>query len=477
MKKTTDLSKAQFNKLHELIIAKYKQTENLSDEDFKRQTIAKQYGYDIDIESDCLSNTPNLRKCILRDSKVQEYLNQQKLIDQSTDSCKYKAFKGRYLRDRWNEVNKNNKPRVKFTAKPYDKIFFVFLGCEDIDAFKKIHCSNLAKSEETATTPPLPKSKNDVRLTSNTIEYRGYYYHFRENKVRELEFKIDFSIAERKNVIAKEVIENIREDREDEYTGTAKLVPEKEYICIDLDSNENYKFQLLGYFKDNFKNEYNIIPLTFNGVGDDGDFVSGEIILLKKNGKTPTEKSIKHIKRYLYLKSKQIRLPHKPTGNPQELVFRKDPDNMLRVYIGSYRVWNLNPKGKVFQSFMRITEFLDVDMEVWVNNNKSKRKGKLELHKLKMFVKYYTINSRRILGTAILTPTSPSDVLKGVYATIGNDIEPPVAGKLALLREDDNSEVEAKILSKEELNLLFEKNNKYKKLYDAIKDIPVISGG
>ncbi len=356
-----------------------------------------------------------LRWHLAEHPSVKALLSAQHAEDRSK---KYARINGKDLYDRGRQLEKNPDLNETTLNNLYESVYFLYLDCADIDAFRK-------------------KFLPQQRYAPLTVSFECHYYSFKAHALKRFHLDLIFAPGGKINAVQHGFMD---QKPQIVFKGSGRLYRN----CLRLALEHE------GEFMDMYLHMGDKDPQTagmFLGLlitQSSSNFpISVETLLINKNLHLEAEDTLQ-IKRFLFLKRHHYRTFDHDYTSPQQLKIKKNLVNMIAQLAGhTYRVWSYTRSGDVVQSKFIIQQDYSATLlmsDKLYEENEQEQMCALAINDLihqRLIVTMHPKAGIGVIGTCILEiPTRRSAVFTGVTCGIGLRGKKPALAYIALLRDD-----------------------------------------
>lgn len=281
------------------------------------------------------------------------------------------AINGKLLYNKYLEYSSNPNKSIFFTG-IYTKVFFIFLGHKDFNAFLRSNrnISNAEKSIQSAI-------QSQEYISELASRFIGRYFSYHDNRVKHFVLEID----PYNSMHARQTGFHSVHDSTSFHSGTDMTISlNKIYEGIAEDQGAILYLSLKSTSREQGRNMYMSLFLYMGGRSIDnldmirgvlttqsihGYIFSGEIVLQRVAKNDHTDDLVRYgflenstasivIKRYLMMQRKTLKIARRTIQKHTELVAKKYRINMLESMIGIWKIWGVDAKGRIMQSSLEI---------------------------------------------------------------------------------------------------------------------------
>lgn len=361
---------------------------------------------------------------------------------------------GKDLYDRFRKLEYGNAAWPMVFQGIYEKIYFLYIGCDDVSDFRK---------------------RYEQQFDAHSIKFTAYYYSFLQFSVQEFEVELEF--PDDNTVKARARGFHDGKNKEKWFSGSGEKVQDCWHITL---KNNELGFMDLA------------IHVREKDMRDPGDFFLGMLFTQNSASRHPVaaaallvnrvlaldEDEILKIKRFLFLKRDHVRVKDKEYDSLDKLEVAKILSNKIALMAGhTYRIWSYTARdGHIIQSKFCIEKDYRAFLYVpHYNENERKQTCLLAINK--------EINERLIVSAhpkvgvgniafAILEiPYRIEEVFRGSYSTIGRRGGHSTANQIVLLADDTIDFEPEEIKTNERLEQMMRENPNLKTLCDKLTEV------
>ena len=361
----------------------------------------------------------SLRSFISKSPQVAEYLDSQSK-DHRKEHTGFKKINGKDLYDRARKFRNFPTLREMILDDIYEFVYFLYLGCDSIYDFRERYFPDHDKTE--------------------TVEFRQYYYSYRNHRVKEAELSLTFSAAG-----IKAVQSGFLDQRPD---VILEGIGRRTRYCLRL-SMESREDDLMDlYLHVQYKNPKLAPMLLGIFVAQSAHHfpVSVETILVRKDLALSDEDMLQ-IERYLHLKRHHYRTNDPGYQSFQELRVKKPTVSTIDFLAGkTYRVWSYSKELDIIQVKFRIESNYKAELhstDKLYDRNEQVQTCLLSINDAinqRLVVTMHPREGSGIIGTSILEiPNRQKAYLfTGVTCSVGLRNEHPSISFIALTVDDSD---------------------------------------
>ena len=332
----------------------------------------------------------------------------------------------------------------------YKKVYFLYLGLEDVDAFRQTYIA---------------------QIDENSIRLKGYYYSVLKFQVEELDL-----ILESAGTVIKAREKGFHDDKyKDKWlTGDGELINGCLYLML---KNPEIGFMSMAvHVRDkDWQTAPFLLGMLMTQTSVAKHPVSAVVFLTNTNHPFGEEDILK-IKRFLLLKRSHVRIKDRPYETLDQLEVKRIKSNKISRMAGhSFRIWSYTRRWKIIQTHFSIQDDYRAFLTTSIHGDNERRQTCL-LHvsnvlNERLIVSAHPEEGVGNLAYAILEiPNQLVQPFRGVYSTVGMRGQHSTANQIAILIDDSEFEPEV-IDNLERLDEILSAKPGVRQIFDKLNDI------
>lgn len=306
----------------------------------------------------------------------------------SNDNFAENIINGKYFYDRCYEYGKVQ--TVKLTG-IYQKLYFIFIGYEDIYQFLEgeLHKEKLSKTIVDSQLSLLKASTTSKHLSNITAKFIGYYYSYRDHIVKKFILDIDYVTGKAEQIgfhyrqtdilLENKSINEVYLPENTRHTGS--VTPVDQGLALTLNGENSSLMNILLYLPGKNIQDMVLVRGHLSTISAHSYIFAGEVFLRREYEKLPKsymaspaydhEKGrydeIKAIKNYLFLQRRTAYIPPKLIENINEIRVNKKMPSLLDPFVGTWKIWGLDRLNRIVQSKLYVDENYNGVLSIYSN--------------------------------------------------------------------------------------------------------------
>ena len=356
--------------LHDEVVEKFElkcNNENIDPEEIDKY---QKYGYGKFNLKDKLSITRDIRE----NERVRAFFQGNGEEKDPKNNLK-NLYAGDYLNKRRTFAKKDH---VIYLSGIYKKVFFLYLGYEDLDDFLKKSPKLIANKDLVDQQRALIEGiKDPDKVSPNTVVYDCLYYSKWRGYVYRQELTINFTEGLIQNstgkaypIKAKDKFKRDIKDVEKYYKGDAILKNNRLYVYLTTEDNTEFLDLniIVGVPPIQDIKMQNLFMGAYVGNSRSGEIICGEVFLLKQRQGKDYKKLLKHLRELLKMQQHQFRISGSPFSieKVKELTHNLGTE-LVNEHKGEYRLFTINGELKLVEFGIKIKS--NFVCEIQANNH------------------------------------------------------------------------------------------------------------
>ncbi|MDX1939186.1 MAG: hypothetical protein SFU99_01460 [Saprospiraceae bacterium] len=340
----------------------------------------------------------------------------------------YQEINGKNLYNKFRDAENNSIDEIKL-SEPYSIVYFLYIGCNDYEEFKKKY--NLQKTFEI---------------------YVGYYFSFANNDIKSFEFKIAHTASD----CAVEVRSFHDGYLQDPFTGGG--IVKNNNLFINLINKDGIEMKII------IPTESNTIHLPTYMLGvlttiTSENFPLSVRLFLVKEDMDLTASDLNRIKSYLNFHRQILRAPNERIKTLEDLAIREVFIDDLINMRGTYWMWRYHD-----EDIVQIKIVIEDDFTVRIFNplytgTFANQIGRVSVsrhfnHSLCIGTFPIRGSARQMISFYMIDMPQGNDwkYLRGVYCTVGTPTQKPSGGNLVLYKQQaDPLDIVPQVIKKDDI--------------------------
>jgi|GEM_PF-5805304 len=341
----------------------------------------------------------------------------------------------------------------------YEKVYFLYIGCEDVTAFRKLH---------------------KEQVDEYALKFTAYYYSFLKFEVKA--FDVEFEFENESKVKAR--LRGFHDNEPEIWMkGTGEKDPSSIFITLQEPKLGFASLAIHSREKDLAKPDNFLLGMLLAQNSITRYPVTTPVLLIHRDHEHPNESELK-IRRYLMLKRDHIRIKdyEEYQQGLDALKVRKVSANKIAHMAGwTFRIWSYTRRGHIIQTKFRIEEDYRAYLYVTIY-------GGIEHEQTCLLSINTEINERLIvsahpkLGTGYLSfaileiPNQNDEIFRGAYSTVGVRGKHSTANQIVLVKDESNFEAKS-IETQKELDEIIARNSHLEELRKKLVSVYYLDSG